>query len=156
MAAVMAVTRSITGACGRRPATSRTLILLGITVVSARSDLIDGGLMRSGFARAGAIAGLLLLAGLAAEAQGQGQVQWVPGSGQSCDRVCDRARMQPVSSGQHWAQGHRRDHYFVCASNERGHGFRPGYNLRPDWDDVCMVGFGGKEVHARDYVCACQ
>lgn len=100
-----------------------------------------------------ALAGALLLSvcGLA-----EAQVQWLPGNGQSCDRVCNRARMQPVSSGQHWAGGQKRDFFFVCATNERGHGFRAGYNLRPDWDDVCMVGFGGQEVRARDYVCACQ
>lgn len=82
------------------------------------------------------------------------EVQWIPAHGQWCGKVCYDVRRQPVSSGQHTADRRSTEYFFVCATNMNG--WRPGYNLRPDWDDACYVGFGGKEVAARNYSCACE
>ncbi len=35
-------------------------------------------------------------------------------------------------------------------------GVRPGYNLKPKWSNACYVGYGGKEVGAKDYECGCR
>lgn len=81
-------------------------------------------------------------------------IRWIPANGQWCGKVCYDARRQPVSSGQHTADRRSTEYFFVCATNMNG--WRPGYNLRPDWDDACYVGFGGKEVAAKNYTCACE
>jgi hypothetical protein len=82
------------------------------------------------------------------------EVKWLPGNGQWCAKVCHDARRQPVSSGRHTADKKSEEYFFLCSADMNG--WRPGYNLRPSWDDVCMVGYGGKEVRATRYNCACE
>lgn len=82
------------------------------------------------------------------------EVRWIPANGQWCGKVCHDTRREPVSSGQHTADKNSTEYFYVCAANMNG--WRPGFNLRPSWDGVCMVGYGGKEVSAKTYNCACE
>ena len=100
---------------------------------------------------AGALAAPMLSAasGLAAD------IQWKPGNGRSCDQVCSAARLTALYSGVH-TPGNQvtQDKFYICATNMNG--YRPGYNLKPKWASACWVGYGGKEVAAKEYECACQ
>lgn len=77
---------------------------------------------------------------------------WVQANGQSCERACKKAGHDPITTGK-FSNG---KNFYVCAAEGVGAGRRPGYNLAPDWDDVCMIGIGGKEVRASRYLCACD
>ncbi|MFG1189979.1 hypothetical protein [Xanthobacter flavus] len=82
-------------------------------------------------------------------------IQWKPANGGSCDQVCSAARLTALYSGVH-APGNQvtQDKFYICATNMNG--YRPGYNLKPKWSSACWVGYGGKEVAAKNYECACQ
>lgn len=82
------------------------------------------------------------------------RIWWIPANGQWCGKVCHDHRREPVSTGPHTADPSRKEYFFVCAADMNG--WRPGYNLRPEWDHACFVPFGGKEVAARNYTCACE
>jgi hypothetical protein len=59
--------------------------------------------------------------------------------------------MAPVASGT-FSNG---ENFYMCSANPRGQGFRGGFNLRPDWDDACHVGFDGREQAESSYYCLC-
>jgi hypothetical protein len=81
--------------------------------------------------------------------------EWFQGNGKSCDQVCKAQGMSPIASGIHTPGGKAtQDQFFVCAADKNG--WRGGYNLKPKWADVCMVGYGGKEIRATPYLCACE
>ncbi|MFS8037680.1 hypothetical protein ACI7BZ_12090 [Xanthobacter sp. AM11] len=80
---------------------------------------------------------------------------WQPAEGRPCDQVCAGLGLKPLSSGVHAPGGKpTRDPFYICAANYNG--FRPGYNLQPSWSKACFIPYGGKEVAAKDYRCACQ
>lgn len=93
---------------------------------------------------------ILPTAGFAAD-----DVQWKAANGRSCDQVCSGAGLTAISTGVH-TPGNQvtQDKFYVCATNMNG--FRPGYNLKPKWANACYVGFGGKEVGAKNYECGCR
>lgn len=80
-------------------------------------------------------------------------LDWLKGDGRSCDAVCKKEGRQAVVSGYYKGGS---DAFYVCHTDQGGGGWRPGYNLKPSWANVCMVGFGGKEVRASSYACACE
>jgi hypothetical protein len=87
--------------------------------------------------------------------RGQGSVEWLAGNGRPCEQVCRAARLRPVASGPHVPDGRQTgDRFLVCAGERNG--WRPGYNLQPNWSNACWVGFGGREVAVPNYVCACH
>ena len=96
------------------------------------------------------IAAVLLLA---FDAGPVAAVEWLKGDGQSCETVCKRGGGKPVFAGYY---KNTQDAFYVCSANQSGEGARPGYNLKPNWNTVCMVAFGGKELRAPSYTCACQ
>ncbi len=100
----------------------------------------------------GAMLAMLLLGTFVSGASAR--IWWIPANGQWCGKVCHDHRREPVSTGPHTADPSRKEYFFVCAADMNG--WRPGYNLRPDWDHACFVPFGGKEVAARNYTCACE
>lgn len=83
-------------------------------------------------------------------------VEWIDGNGRSCALVCAKGGSgRAVSSGEHTPGGKRTgQNFYVCSANMNG--WRAGYNLEPSWSNVCMVGYGGKEVRATPYLCACD
>ncbi len=93
---------------------------------------------------------VVLMLGVAGVAQALSQ--WVNANGGSCDAVCARQSLRPVVSGTH---GNGQP-YYVCSGNANGEGFRPGYNLRPNWASACYVAVGGREVAVRSYRCLCE
>ncbi|MBB6309237.1 hypothetical protein [Xanthobacter tagetidis] len=104
--------------------------------------------MRVQLALAAALAALPLLGGAASA-----DVVWHPANGQSCRDVCGMKKMEPVSTG---AWKNSQNLFYVCAANQNGEGWRPGFNLTPSWANVCMVPYGKQEVRASSYSCACQ
>src|SRR5689334_9871021 len=94
----------------------------------------------------------LALALVAAGATNAHAVTWVPGNASSCSIACGVRGRSAVSSGN-YVSGQP---YFVCATNYRNGGFRPGYNLVPSWANVCVVGYGGEEKASGDYICLCE
>ncbi|MDK9695049.1 MAG: hypothetical protein OEL76_01505 [Siculibacillus sp.] len=101
-----------------------------------------------------ALTALPLLALPAAASPGDG-VQWFAGDGRFCGDVCRARNMSPVVSGIHVPGGRQtNDQFTVCATDMNG--YRPGYNLKPNWAKACWVGYGGKEVAAPNYLCACE
>ncbi len=94
------------------------------------------------------------LLGAASSASADG-LQWQAANGRPCEQVCRSAGLQPVQSGFHTPGGRKtNDAFYICATNMNG--FRPGYNLQPSWSKACWVGYGGKEIAAKNYVCACS
>lgn len=84
-----------------------------------------------------------------------GDLQWQAANARPCEQVCRAAGLQPVQSGYHFPGGRQtKDAFYICSADYNG--FRPGYNLQPSWSKACYVGFGGKEVAAKDYACACR
>lgn len=79
--------------------------------------------------------------------------QWVKGGGQSCLVACKNERLKPVISGEY---SRNTNPYFVCRTNVSGEGDRPGYNLQPNWSNICTVGWGGKEISNQNYDCLCE
>lgn len=77
---------------------------------------------------------------------------WIDAGNKSCDVVCKNADLQPVISGT-YTNGYP---FYVCAANVKGEGYRAGYNLQPEWADVCVVGWGSKELSVRQYKCLCK
>lgn len=77
---------------------------------------------------------------------------WLPGNGRFCERVCRDAGKRATQSG-FYTNGNE---FYVCSANAGGEGFRPGYNLLPNWSTTCTVGFGGKEISSPRYNCLCQ
>lgn len=99
------------------------------------------------------LAALLALPLLAVPADA---VEWLDGNGRSCDLVCGKGGGgRAISSGEHRPGGASTGkRFYVCSANLNG--WRSGYNLQPSWSNVCMVGYGGKEVRASPYLCACE
>jgi hypothetical protein len=90
-------------------------------------------------------------------AQEGGAVTWLEGSGRSCDKVCRDDGRVPVSSGIFMPNGNATDNTFhVCAADTNGEGYRPGFNLKPKWNKICVVAWGREAVNAEDYLCACE
>lgn len=80
---------------------------------------------------------------------------WLEARGRSCDEVCGKGGSPAISSGEHRPSGQPTgQNYYVCSAEMNG--WRSGYNLRPNWSNACMVGYGGKEVRATKYLCACE
>ena len=99
-------------------------------------------------------AAALLGAASSAFAGGDG-LQWQAANGRPCEQVCSAAGLAPVQSGFHSPGGRQtKDAFYICATDMNG--YRPGYNLQPSWSKACWVGYGGKEVAAKNYVCACS
>ena len=76
--------------------------------------------------------------------------QFQDGRGSRCDVACEVTGMKAVSSGK-YKNG---ENFFVCVAETEG--WRPGYNLAPDYSNTCMVGWGGKEVRRAKYRCLCM
>jgi hypothetical protein len=97
-----------------------------------------------------ALAGLFcVVVSAAADAK---KVTWVSAKGQRCDTACERNDMTAVTSGE-YTNG---ESFFVCRTNAHGEGNRPGYNLGPSWDNICVVGWGGREEGLTPYSCLCR
>jgi hypothetical protein len=79
------------------------------------------------------------------------QAQWVNAGNQSCDFVCRRVGRPTARSGL-YVNGFP---FFICAGNAGNQGFRAGYNLKPNWADACIVGWGGREISVRPFKCLC-
>jgi hypothetical protein len=79
-------------------------------------------------------------------------LEWVDGNGQSCDIACAGAGQLPVITGQYTGNGHP---FYLCAANAQFEGYRAGYNLREDWDEDCVVGYGTRERKVNPYRCLC-
>jgi hypothetical protein len=90
---------------------------------------------------------------LGSQADAAFAAEWLRGDGRSCDEVCRKGGGQALVSGRY---KNTPNNYYVCSANQSGEGSRPGYNLKPNWSSVCVVGYGGKEVQARSYSCACE
>lgn len=102
-----------------------------------------------------AVAAALGALGSGPASAASGDLQWQAANGRPCAEVCNSAGLQPVQSGVHSPGGRAtKDAFYICATNMNG--FRPGYNLQPKWSKACWVGYGGKEVAAKNYVCACS
>jgi hypothetical protein len=85
----------------------------------------------------------------------RGSVRWIPGRGQSCDAACNGAGLRAVNSGNYFTNGRDTGNaFYVCAGEAEGR--RPGYNLRPNWADTCMVPQAGSEVRTDRYACLCE
>ena len=94
----------------------------------------------------------LILTVLATNGAFAGELSWVDGDGQSCDRACKENDAIAVSYGD--LDGKK---FYVCAANgNRKPGWnRPGFNLRPKWSKICYVANSGAEDDS-DYVCLCH
>ncbi len=79
-------------------------------------------------------------------------VEWVMATVPSCANTCTSAGRTPVSSGV-YVNGEK---FYVCSANAYGEGFRTGYNLRPNWANACIVGWGGREEGISSYYCLCN
>jgi hypothetical protein len=79
-------------------------------------------------------------------------LEWVDGNRQSCDIACAGAGQLPAITGQYTGNGHP---FYICVANAQGEGNRAGYNLRDDWDEDCVVGYGGRERRIKHYQCLC-
>jgi hypothetical protein len=77
---------------------------------------------------------------------------WIDGENNSCEVACKKAGLQPVVSGK-YKNGHP---FYVCSANAHGEGYRGGYNLRPNWNNVCVVGWGSSELLIQEYKCLCK
>ena len=77
---------------------------------------------------------------------------WENADGKSCDVVCSSKNMTAVTSGI-YTNGNP---FYVCSGSAGEEGFRAGYNLRPNWSNVCYVGWGGKETAVKFYKCLCE
>lgn len=80
------------------------------------------------------------------------RLTWVDSSQQSCRSVCSAKNASALTTGTY----RNGEPFFVCATNADGEGFRPGYNLEPDWSTRCWVGRGGREVGYSPYKCLCE
>ncbi|MGQ3355045.1 MAG: hypothetical protein ACT6XY_22665 [Phreatobacter sp.] len=81
---------------------------------------------------------------------------WVPGNGRPCDQVCQGAGRKPVQTGVYLPN---RQMFNICAANTAGEGLRPGFNLRPNWSNVCVTAWGpgtGQARSERQYECLCE
>jgi hypothetical protein len=78
---------------------------------------------------------------------------WVPGQGRPCYEACSIAHRPAVTSDAYTRNGR---YYFVCTGNAQGEGYRAGYNLDPNWNHSCTVGWGGTELSLDDYQCLCE
>lgn len=96
-----------------------------------------------------------LLLAAAPVSAGPGDLEWQAAEGRPCDQVCAGIGLKPVQSGVHAPGGKpTRDPFYICSANYNG--FRPGYNLQPNWSKACFIPYGGKEVAAKNYLCACH
>lgn len=99
-------------------------------------------------------AGLSALASTHASAA-EGGLTWQAANGRPCEQVCGGAGLEPVQSGFHAPGGRSTgEAFYICATDMNG--YRPGYNLQPKWSKACWVGYGGKEIAAKNYLCACS
>ncbi len=104
-----------------------------------------------------AVLSALMTMPFAAAAQDSQVITWVPGNGQSCDRVCAGMGMRPLSSGVFTPNGKASNNqFYVCAADFNGDGYRAGFNLKPKWSTTCMVAWGPDAVRADDYQCGCE
>lgn len=101
------------------------------------------------FATALALSAFALLAAPLPPAQA---VEWLDGGGRSCEAVCRAAGREALRSGIY----RNGQPFFVCSADMAGEGWRPGYNLQPNWSRACWVGWGGREVAEPRYLCACE
>jgi len=94
----------------------------------------------------------LILAALATNGAFAGEISWVDGDGQSCDRACKENDAVAVSYGD--LDGKK---FYVCATNgnNRPGWNRPGFNLRPNWSKHCYVDNAGSQNDS-NYVCLCH
>jgi hypothetical protein len=78
---------------------------------------------------------------------------WVAGEGTSCILICQKAHSTAVTAT---SVGHSKP-FAVCrvVSPQPAVHYRPGYNLEPNWANVCGYGWGGKEQFTRTYDCLC-
>ena len=76
---------------------------------------------------------------------------FVDGRGSRCDVACEARSMKAVTSGKYTPNG---ESFFVCAGAAEG--WRPGYNLAPDWSSTCTIGWDGRGFHQPSYKCLCQ
>ena len=79
------------------------------------------------------------------------EIRWLYGSNKSCYIICDQKGYEPFSSGEH----KNGEQFYVCSANAGNEGHRSGYNLPPEWDNHCYVGYGGKEKKYRHFKCLC-
>lgn len=97
---------------------------------------------------------ILVLATLTVAGTTCASAGWVDANGKSCQKVCGGAG---VTSGTYQNPDARLNgqKFHVCRGNA-GDGWRPGYNLIPNWSSNCWVGFGGKETPLSGYQCLCK
>ncbi len=78
---------------------------------------------------------------------------WAPANGAgSCENVCRNNNSTAIASGT-YKNGQK---FYVCSANARNEGVRAGYNLKPNWANACVVGWGGKEIFVKNYSCGCN
>jgi hypothetical protein len=80
-------------------------------------------------------------------------IQWRDANGKSCEQVC----ATPLSTDKYRSPDARENgqSFYVCRA-EGGNGWRPGFNLLPNWAKHCWIPIGGKELSKRPYQCACE
>ena len=103
-------------------------------------------IVTTGLARFGVVAELFLIS-TAASAE-----RWVSGENSSCQIVCRAAGSTAFTSGR-YTNGNE---FAICSANTHSEGDRPGYNLEPNWANICVTGWGGREVANQHYLCMCK
>lgn len=78
---------------------------------------------------------------------------WAAANGAgSCENVCRNNNANAITSGT-YKNGQP---FYICSANARNEGYRGGYNLKPNWSNACIVGWGGKEIFVNNYSCLCD
>ena len=77
--------------------------------------------------------------------------KWVPGQNSSCLLACQAAGRQAITTGK-YTNG---KHFAICRANANGEGWRPGFNLEPNWANRCYVPIAAERPEA-DYQCLCR
>ena len=79
------------------------------------------------------------------------KIRWIDGKHKSCYQICGELGYKPFSSGK-YKNG---EEFYICSANAYGQGFRPGYNLPPNWDNHCWVAIDDDEKNYEVFKCLC-
>lgn len=81
------------------------------------------------------------------------ELVWVYANGESCAVACLQQNKKAYFTGRY---KYNRNPFYICRTNVKGEGFRPSFNLQPDWSNGCFVNIGGSKGGAYpSYDCLC-
>jgi hypothetical protein len=79
-------------------------------------------------------------------------LEWVYSNGESCAVACFQKNNKKAFSTGKYKNGNP---FYVCRTNARNEGYRPGFNLQPNWSNKCFVSLGEDGTGYPSYDCLC-